>query len=58
MFYRLREVIAETTLSKATIYRLIKAGLFPKAVSLSPGRKAWRKTDIAQFAQSKSLIKN
>jgi prophage regulatory protein len=54
MFYRLKDVIKVLTLSKSTIYRLIKAGLFPEPVPLSPGRVAWRKSDIDEFAQSKN----
>jgi prophage regulatory protein len=36
-----------TSLSKATIYRFIAAGRFPKPVRLSPrGRVAWRSSHI------------
>lgn len=51
MLYRLNEVIKEVTLSKSTIYRLIKVGLFPQSIKLSPGRVAWRKSDIDALAK-------
>ncbi|MBS0240289.1 MAG: AlpA family phage regulatory protein [Proteobacteria bacterium] len=44
-----REVVKITTLSKATIHRRINAGSFPKPIELSPGRVAFRSSDIADW---------
>lgn len=35
------DVVAETSLSRATVYRLIKKGRFPNRVQLSENRVAW-----------------
>jgi prophage regulatory protein len=55
MLYPLSTVVKEVTLSKSTIYRLIKAGQFPEPISLSPGRVAWQKSDIETFISSRPL---
>ena len=43
------EVSALTGLSATTLWREIRAGRFPKAVSLSPNRKGFRAQDIADW---------
>jgi len=40
------EVKRLTSLSRATIYRFMAAGRFPKPVRLSSGRVAWRASHI------------
>ena len=45
----LKEVMAETSLSKATIYRLRQTGAFPQGKKLSPRRRAWSAADIERF---------
>jgi prophage regulatory protein len=48
-----RDVQRLTTLSRATIYRFIRAGRFPEPVKLSPrGRVAWRSSDVAAWNDS------
>lgn len=49
MYLTLNDLIKRFTLSKSTIYRLIKADLFPDSVSLSPGRVGWRKDVIDEW---------
>jgi len=55
MLYALSAVVKEVTLSKCTIYRLIKAGKFPEPIRLSPGRVAWQKSDIDNFISSRLI---
>ena len=43
---RLPGVVAVSGLSKASVYRLEKAGHFPKRVQISPGSVGWRESDI------------
>lgn len=43
---RIRDVIDQTSLSQATIYRKIAAGLFPKPRPLGGSRVAWSEADI------------
>lgn len=43
----IQEVQRITSLSKASIYRFISAGRFPRPVKLSPrGRSAWRASHV------------
>lgn len=44
----IQAVTSATSLSKATIYRLMKAGRFPKAVRLTAGgrRVAWKCDEV------------
>lgn len=46
---KIADVEAQTSLERSTIYRLIKAGEFPRQVRLSPRRVAWRARDIEVF---------
>ena len=42
----LAAVLDRTSLSDATIRRMVDAGSFPKPVKPSPNRKAWREADV------------
>jgi prophage regulatory protein len=50
---RLPQVLETTGLSKATIYRLERAGDFPKRVSLSPGAVGWGQTAVQEWINSR-----
>jgi len=39
-------------LSRATIYRLIKAGKFPRPLSIGTGAVRWRQSDVIAWQQS------
>ena len=41
-------------LSRATIYRLIKAGKFPRPVPIGTGSVRWRQSDVIAWQQSLS----
>lgn len=43
---KIGEVIAETSLSRPTIYRAIRRGEFPNRIQLSPRRVGWEQSDI------------
>lgn len=43
---RLPEVIAVTGLSRATIYRKMKAGTFPKRYKIGTNAIGWRRADL------------
>ncbi|MFC4255691.1 AlpA family phage regulatory protein [Altererythrobacter xixiisoli] len=40
-FLSVRDVMNQTSLSRATIYRLMANGQFPKCFPISPGRVSW-----------------
>ena len=43
---RLKQVVAETGISRSSIYRGIKAGTFPNLVPLGARAVGWRRGDI------------
>lgn len=43
---KLPRVIELTTLSKSSIYKLVKAGKFPKPVQLGERATGWRVSDV------------
>lgn len=45
-------VIEMTTLSRATIYRMIKDGAFPKGMMITKKRRVWRKQDVIDTINS------
>jgi prophage regulatory protein len=42
-------------LSRATIYRLIKLGKFPRPLSIGTGSVRWRQSDVIAWQQSLSV---
>ncbi|BEG76381.1 MULTISPECIES: helix-turn-helix transcriptional regulator [Alcaligenaceae] len=51
MFYRMRDVLRMTALSRSSLYRRIAAGTFPAPVSLGGAAKGWRRSDLEQWEQ-------
>ena len=49
MLLPMAKVAEHTSLSRSTIYRLMHSGEFPKPVQVSPGRVAWRDSDLADW---------
>jgi len=47
--YRLKELTELVGLSKATIYRKMKAGTFPASIALSDRATGWRAQDIERW---------
>jgi prophage regulatory protein len=52
MLFNVNTVCKITTLSKSTIYRLIKEGRFPNPIHISRMRVGWREADILAFTQN------
>ncbi|MGL6263346.1 AlpA family phage regulatory protein [Aeromonas jandaei] len=51
---KLKEVIEMTTLSKATIYRLMSKGEFPGAIPLGPRAVAWKMCEVIEWIDLKA----
>ena len=49
----LASVRKATSLSRSGIYRSMSQGEFPKAIKLTAGRVAWRKSQIRQWLSAK-----
>lgn len=52
---KLNQVIAKTTLSKSTIYRLIQSSDFPQPRKLSTRAVAWLEEDIDEWIANRAL---
>jgi predicted DNA-binding transcriptional regulator AlpA len=55
-FYSLRDVMRITTLSRATIYRMVRAGTFPRPFRISVGRIAWLISDFDRWMADRLSI--
>ena len=49
---RRKQVEEMTTLSRSTIYDLMKKGQFPKSIALAPKTIVWRKIDIEKWIRN------
>jgi prophage regulatory protein len=45
----LREVIEVTRLAKPTLYRMMKAGTFPRQIHLATQRVAWLRSEVLDW---------
>ncbi|UKH19990.1 helix-turn-helix transcriptional regulator [Actinobacillus pleuropneumoniae] len=52
-FIKIDEVIAVTTLSETQIYRKMKAGEFPKNISIGANSKVWLESEIQDWITEK-----
>ncbi len=48
-FYSERQLLTRLTISRSTLWRLVKKGDFPNPISISPGRKGYE-TEAADEA--------
>ena len=55
---KLKRVTALTSLSSATIYRLVKSGEFPKQLKLAERSSGWLLEEINDWLESKSILRN
>ncbi|MCR6741589.1 MULTISPECIES: helix-turn-helix transcriptional regulator [Aeromonas] len=55
---KLKEVVEMTTLSKATIYRLMKNGKFPCAIHLGAKAVAWKLSEIIEWIELKASARS
>ena len=54
-----KQLIAEINISRATIYRLLRNGAFPKPIRIGPRSTRWLESDIkAWLADRKALSLN
>jgi prophage regulatory protein len=53
-----KEVCRRTTLSRASLYRLMAQNAFPKAVALHGIRKAWIESEIEAWINARIASRN
>jgi prophage regulatory protein len=51
----IRDVVRETSLSRATVYRLVERGELARPRQLSRRRVAWRQSDVEAFKASRPV---
>ena len=51
-FMRERDVLDATSLSRTTLWRIMKSGQFPRPVRISPGRVGWRESAIIAWQEN------
>lgn len=56
MILRLRAVEGRTGISRATIYRLMAKGTFPRQVQISPGAVGWHAEEIEAWVASRPAV--
>ena len=50
-----KEVMKITSLSKTSIYRLMRRGVFPKAVQVTENRVGWRESEINAWLEERFI---
>lgn len=50
-YLNIKEVCERTSLSRSTVYRLIKDGYFPRKIKISKSRVAWRDCEVNAWLQ-------
>ena len=53
---RMPDVVTMTGMSRPTVYRMIKDGMFPASIKLSPGAVGWLRTEIEQWVADKLAV--
>ena len=53
----LREVEEVTRLRKATLYRMIKAGTFPRQIHLATQRVAWLRSEVLDWVAKQAAAR-
>ena len=54
----LHEVESAVNLKKSSLYAMIQRGEFPAQVSLGKRKVGWRSTDVAEWIESRTSVKN
>ena len=54
---RISDLTRLTSLSRTTIYRSIKAGIFPKPLKIGLRRIGWKSKDVFDFLNSPAHVK-
>jgi predicted DNA-binding transcriptional regulator AlpA len=58
IYVDLKEVIVMTTLSRSTIDRQMKKGIFPKKIYVSPRCVRWLRSEVEDWQQSRKLARD
>lgn len=53
MILRMPQVIEKTGLARATVYKLVKGGSFPKPLKLGARAVGWRVADVQRWLESR-----
>lgn len=54
-FLTMKDIVARTKLHRATIYRLIEAGSFPKGRATGPNSRRWTRREFREWSEAQSV---
>lgn len=55
---RIKDVSALTSLARATIYKYMSEGIFPKQVSLGANCVAWVESEVLEWVEAKIALRD
>ena len=55
-FLSSKQVQERTSLSRTTLWRLEKEGLFPSRIQVSPRRVAWSEAEVIEWLKSRQRV--
>ncbi len=55
---RIKDVSALTSLARATIYKYMSEGVFPKQVSLGANCVAWVESEVLEWVEAKIALRD
>lgn len=55
-FIRTAELVGKVGLSRATIWRLERAGKFPKRRQIGPGSVAWLESEVEEWMKQREVV--
>ncbi len=53
-FLNAKDVCESTRLSRAQVYRMVGAGLFPKPIAISVGRRVWIEAEVSAWMEEQA----
>lgn len=53
---RLRAVLARLSVSRSTLYDMVKKGHFPSPIALGPNSRGWREADVDAWIRSRPVV--
>jgi len=54
---RIRDLIEEIGVSKATLYRMVSTGSFPPPIRIAKRAVGWRREDVDRWLQSREPVR-
>lgn len=56
LVYRMPDLVKAVGLSKTTIYRMMRAGKFPRPIALSEDMVGWRPDEVKAWVDARPVV--